>query len=525
MEQLGKRLEQSLIIPEAEPRVNPRHSKSELAESNFSRDTDKQSVNNSLKDKLRSLKRRKKGFKKVQSKTDSHFKSPAQKGKLPSLPKWKKSSFSKLKRKNELFQDKLTQYSVKRQRKRLRADSKNLGIDNSFQLKSVKMLKSDKDKLDQKYSLDQAPRKADAKEPHSSKPISKLISSFIDFKQGIEDEPNPELMGIDDSKESIKCLVVNKYMEECNSDSDDLENQEILRDLNKPRTDSPFNTDKVRSAARQASGADDSDPWEPDRGNQSLVQSYMNFEKDFQDFALSSKNLLAFKACSLFSKNKLLEHPEIDVLCETSLNRTRSTWEVRITLTYMPVRQDTNLSARMITFEPIESIPKLIDNVPFNGSLVQSFSVKMIGCVKAPEFPKVILSLLPQPGFSGGPTRMELPVPFTINKFMMFESVSEQFMIEFIQNSLELAAFELALDDQLLVRAEDIIELLPNVLVFEDNLFCFLLDFGAGISAALKIEIVGELRIKICLYSSEYNDLFEMFVDWFVWMFQKKLQG
>jgi hypothetical protein len=285
----------------------------------------------------------------------------------------------------------------------------------------------------------------------------------------------------------------------------------------------------VQSAAREEIDQlhlDKENLWDSDLSNAYMnkvsSRNYLNFDSDFKKYSMNSKNLLAFKACSLFSKNKLLEDPLIHILCDTSMNRTRSTWEINITLTYIPMQSNLNISSRMMTYEPIESIPKLLSNIPFTEPLVQSFSIKMIGCLKAFNLPKIIVSLHSPLNHSMKMTRFEMPVPFTINKFISFEEVSEDFMIDFIQNSIELNEVEMLLDDQLLVRAEDIIELLPNVLLFEESLFCFYLDFGGKNVAALKIEIIDELKIKVNLYSSENADLYQMFMDWFIWMFQKR---
>lgn len=305
-----------------------------------------------------------------------------------------------------------------------------------------------------------------------------------------------------------------------------------MKDLDYMEENSRINTDKVRSAAIPdvPNLKVENDPWDSDLSGAKRVQilqhdSYLNFNKDFKHFSEDRKDLLAFKACSLFSKNKLLEHPMIHILCDTSLKTTRSTWEVQITLTYIPMVQNLNISSRMITYEAIESIPKFLNNVSFSEPLIQSFSIKMIGCIKSLEFPKIAVSLQSMVNHAWENTRLEIPVPFTINKFISFESVPHDFMIDFIQNSLELRNLEISLDNNLLVRAEDIIELLPNVLVFEEGLFCFFLDFGGKNTAALKVEVTGDLAIKVILYSSENDPLFDLFMDWFTWMFQKPLNA
>jgi hypothetical protein len=529
LEQMGKKLEESLVINQSQVSgdndIQVRTSEKVYIDRNVPSNFSNFKNRDSLKRKLISLKKKNKGFQSAKSEKGKHLIGNDNKFQVGMARGNFGKSLKGLYKKENSFKRRLNE--IKNQNiKMLNTKNSSSKESNSvsLQFKNFGFL----DSMEKKYNFQNFP---DSLAKHSSREDSrkntqksKPISSFINFKEELDNQQNEDLNEMDDSKASIKCLLMNQYMEECNSDSDDIQNQQILRGLDEQPDFS--NTDKVRSAAKDIIMQQSVDPWEAESSaNQNLVNVpyYLNFEKDFRDYAQNSKNLLAFKACSLFTKNKLMEHPLLDVLCETMLKRTRSIWEVEVTLTYIPLEPDYNISTRMITFEAVESLPQFLHDVPFKEPLVQCFSVKMIGCLKVIDFPKVSVSLHPSKDHTRKLTRLELPVPFTLNKFISFEKIPEEQMIEYIQNSSEIQSLSLDLDDNLLVRAEDIVELLPNVLVFEESLFCLFIDFGAQVTAALKVEVVGDLQIQVILYSDQDDPLFTQFIEWFTWMFKKEI--
>lgn len=528
LEKMGKQLEESLVLNESDlSGMTPGHERTSekvFFEKNMPSNFSKFKNRNSLKKKLISLKKKNKGFKSVKS----------EKGKrsVPSMLEANKfglkgnlgKSLKTILRRDNSFKRRLNEFKVGGKKKKTSPTDIRLEKFVPLNIKKSRISESNEQtpKLMNFYKLKSA-NKSIQNNSLKNNEKSKPISSFMNFKEELDNQPDEDVLQIDDSRASIKYLVMNQYMEECHSDSEDLQNQEILRDLDEPASYS--NTDKVRSAAKQINEEGSVDPWEPkiesDRETEARPKGYLNFEGDFVEYAQNSKNLLAFKACSLFSKNKLLEHPLIHVLCETSLKQTRSILEAEVTLTYIPIQRNFRISTRMITFEAVESLPQFLNAVPFHEPLVQCFSIKMIGCLKVLDFPKVLVSLQPERDPSQKLTRIGLPVPFTINKFVSFEKVSQEWMIDYVQNSVEIDAIELDLDDNLLVRAEDIIELLPNVVVFEKSLFCIFIDFGGKNTAALKVEVLGELKIRVVLYSTHNEALFGKFMEWFKWMFMK----
>ena len=235
--------------------------------------------------------------------------------------------------------------------------------------------------------------------------------------------------------------------------------------------------------------------------------NYLNIFRDFEIYSLERQNLLSLKACSLFNKNKLVENEYLDVWCDTKKTISRSTWEVTLLLTFAPKKPNLVISTRLITFEAIEAFPSFINEFGFDNPVGQTFSIKMMGIFKPIDFPKIQINLH-VPSNPVKVTRFELPLPFSINKFVTHRKVSDSDLIEYVQNSIELSSHEFVLDEDYLVRASDLLEILPELVVFDENLFCMFLDFGSDMMAAVKLEVIKQLQVRITLYSHQNAAIF-----------------
>ena len=407
------------------------------------------------------------------------------------------------------------------------------------------------------------------------------LDSYKEFRNEIEIEIETsknnqiEPQFEDDSKASIKYLVANNYMNDDESQLD-IDNQQILKDLEggetfkkKPSSsvnkeeDSPFSdiqsgsgdliqndvddlaemnfidgpNEQYQDEARQPGDLVIDQPsnsssmkFTPEEQplpskityiTSAFQQSnFLNAIRDFSPYMGVRQNLLSLKACSLFDKNKLIEHELLDVLCETKKVVTRTSWEISLILTFVPKQPNMIISTRLLTFDAVEAFPDFINEFAFDNPVGQSFSVKMIGVFKPINFPKIQLNLY-QSGSRMQMSKLELPLPFTINKFVTHRKISEQNMITYIQNSEEFSSFEFPLDEDYLVRASDLVEILPGAVVFDERLFCMFLDFGADTLAAVKLEILEKMVVRVTLYSHQSNLIFHDYLSWFLWMFKK----
>ena len=363
--------------------------------------------------------------------------------------------------------------------------------------------------------------------------IDAELSNYKKFKKDIENEHSRqkemEEPWADDSKASIKYMVVNNYMHDDESESDN-ENKRILEDLDnpdafkkKPQKEPLAEEPEVFEKPSPVEEAP-SDPASDSKKNYEFpnapANDYLNIFRDFEIYSIERQNLLSLKACSLFDKNKLVENDFLDVWCDTKKTVSRSTWEVSLLLTFAPKKPNFVISTRLFTYEAIEAFPSFINEFSFDNPVGQSFNIKMIGVFKPIDFPKAQINL----HSAEDPTqvtRFELPLPFSINKFVTHRKISDTDLIEYVQNSMELASQQFVLDKDYLVRASDLLEILPELVVFDENLFCMFLDFGSDMNAAVKLEVLRQLEVRVTLYSHQNAPLFHDYLSWFLWMFKK----
>lgn len=363
------------------------------------------------------------------------------------------------------------------------------------------------------------------------------LSNYKYFKKNIDMETSKQKEAsenwVDDSKASIKYMLVNNYMQDDESESEN-DNQQILKDLDsgvafkkspEPQTElhevegSPEDPRSSELAELEGpSPAKEEAPTIPEGFDSN--QNYLNILRDFEIYSMEKQNLLSLKACSLFNKNKLVENEFMDVWCDTKKTVSRSTWEVTLLLTFAPKKPDLVISTRLITFEAIEAFPSFINEFDFKNPVGQTFNIKMIGVFKPIDLPKLQINLHAA-GNRTKVTRFELPLPFSINKFVSHRKVSDADLIEYVQNSVELASEEFMLDEDYLVRASDLLEILPDLVVFDENLFCMFLDFGSDMLAAVKLEVLKHLEVRVTMYSHQNAILFHDYLKWFLWMFKR----
>ena len=372
------------------------------------------------------------------------------------------------------------------------------------------------------------------------------LDNYKNFKKNIEIESSRRKgdseTWADDSKASIKCMLVNNYMQDDESESEN-DNQQILKDLDngdafkkKSNPADASNEVELVSTEKNLENLDsiskevpisplknesktDIEELEYSKRNPD-TNDYLNIYRDFEIYSLERQNLLSLKACSLFNKNKLVENEYLDVWCDTKKTVSRSSWEVTLLLTFAPKKPNLIISTRLLTFEAIEAFPSFINEFSFDNPVGQTFSIKMMGIFKPIDFPKIQINLH-LPNNPVKITRFELPLPFSINKFVSHRKVSDSDLIEYVQNSIELSTDEFILDEDYLVRASDLLEILPELVVFDENLFCMFLDFGSDMMAAVKLEVIKQLQVRITLYSHQNANIFHEYLKWFLWMFKK----
>ena len=359
------------------------------------------------------------------------------------------------------------------------------------------------------------------------------LSNFKRFKKNIEIENSRQKEAAegwaDDSKASIKYMLVNNYMQDESGSEND--NQQILKDLDggdafkkKPDSQNLLKDSQVKEDEIPQEESSQKSPTKPNSNDFEYFESkqgnYMNIFRDFEIYSMERQNLLSLKACSLFNKNKLVENDFLDVWCDTKKTISRATWEVTLLLTFAPKKPNLIVSTRLFTFDAIEAFPSFINEFNFDNPVGQTFSIKMIGVFKPIDLPKIQINLhtIQNPTKV---TRFELPLPFTINKFVTHRKVSDTDLIDYVQNSTELASEEFVLDEDYLVRASDLLEILPELVVFDENLFCMFLDFGSDMMAAVKLEVLRKLEIRVTLYSHQNAVIFHDYLKWFLWMFKK----
>jgi hypothetical protein len=370
------------------------------------------------------------------------------------------------------------------------------------------------------------------------------LSNYKYFKKNIDMETSKQKetseAWADDSKASIKYMLVNNYMQDESESEQD--NHQILKDLDgegafkkknsssemghqlqngsiskEPSESTPRNKvsrEEIRNSPSKENNSGERQPDFPQNHN------YLNILRDFEIYSMEKQNLLSLKACSLFNKNKLIENQFIDVWCDTKKTVSRSTWEVTLLLTFAPKKPDLIISTRLLTYEAIEAFPSFINEFNFNNPVGQTFSIKMIGVFKPIDLPKLQINLHTL-GNATKVTRFEVPLPFSINKFVSHRKISDNDLIDYVQNSIELASEEFMLDEDYLVRASDLLEILPDLVVFDENLFCMFLDFGSDMLAAVKLEVIKQLQIRVTMYSHQNTIIFHDYLKWFLWMFKK----
>jgi hypothetical protein len=247
---------------------------------------------------------------------------------------------------------------------------------------------------------------------------------------------------------------------------------------------------------------------------------FLNIERDFQEYNSIKQNSLSLKACSLFDKNKLFENDFLEILCETKKIVTRASWEISLLLTFIPKQNNLVISTRLLTYDAVEAFPNFINDFPFEGPVGQSFSLKMMGVHKPIDFPKLQMSLYDIRSHSQI-LKQNIPLPFTINKFISSIEINDQELINYVQNSEEIDSKEFTIDENYLVRASDFIEILPNLVVFDDLLYCMFINFGSDTFAAVKIEVIDTLDVKVTIYSHHHDSIFTDYLNWFLWMFKQ----
>jgi hypothetical protein len=385
-------------------------------------------------------------------------------------------------------------------------------------------------KLNNKPLFGSAKRKKTSKVRQRMAEMDAELSNYKKFKKDIEFESSRQKEAsenwADDSKASIKYMVVGNYMQDDESETEQ-DNHQILKDLNnenafKKKTENMINNVELHNDIQN----EQQEPIEIKKNDKdfdhinSPSNNFLNIFRDFDIYSMEKQNLLSLKACSLFNKNKLVENEFLDVWCDTKKTISRSTWEVTLLLTFAPKKPNLIISTRMFTYEAIEAFPSFINEFNFDNPVGQSFNIKMIGVFKPIDFPKIQINLHSLEN-STKVTRFELPLPFSINKFVSHRKVSDSDLIEYVQNSIELASEQFVLDEDYLVRASDLLEILPELVVFDENLFCMFLDFGSDMNAAVKLEVIQNLEVRVTLYSHQNAVIFHDYLKWFLWMFKK----
>ena len=310
-------------------------------------------------------------------------------------------------------------------------------------------------------------------------------------------------------RESIKGLVIDGYLNENNQPSAS------------PRMKKNSHTKELKNFYK-----DDNDEsynnvlgdinYQPEHLSSSV---FLNYNRDFKEYNLNNQNSLSLKACSLFDKNKLFENDFCEVFCETKKIVTRTSWEITLLITFIPKQSNLSISTKLVTYDAVEALPNYINDFSFNGPVGQSFNLKMIGVFKPVDFPSLQIVLY------NDRTRslifkQNIPLPFTINKFVNSVSIDNQALIEYVQESQEICSEEFTIDDNYLLRASDFVEVLPNLVVYDEYLYCMFLNFGVDIYAAVKIEIIDTLDVRVTLYSHNTNSIFYDYIKWFLWMFK-----
>lgn len=322
---------------------------------------------------------------------------------------------------------------------------------------------------------------------------------------------NPRISDQDLSEqESIKGLVVGTYFEE--------ETKEIIPEAtNNVSQTKDLKNFYMNQNQESYSNILENIDYQPEHLSSN---KFLNIERDFQEYNSIKQNSLSLKACSLFDKNKLFENDLLEILCETKKIVTRASWEISLLLTLIPKQNNLVISTRLLTYDAVEAFPNFINDFPFEGPVGQSFSLKMMGVHKPIDFPKLQISLYDVRSHSQI-LKQNIPLPFTINKFISSIPINDQELINYVQNSQEIDSQEFTIDENYLIRASDFIEILPNLVVFDDLLYCMFINFGSDTHAAIKIEVIDTLDVKVTIYSHHHDSIFTNYLNWFLWMFKQ----
>lgn len=235
-------------------------------------------------------------------------------------------------------------------------------------------------------------------------------------------------------------------------------------------------------------------------------------------FGQNPLNKLNFKASSLYRKALLFESELVQITVDFSLTQNFEKSDLKIKLTYFPKIFDLVLSVNVYNVKKDQIDRQFIQKCNFKHEIEQTItlSYKLLVCQ---NFPTLHLEL----ELTDKIVNMDVLVPTTINKFIDFQKTIDEECFS-ILNQLDfennkVLTFEISFNQIVVPQFSDFKQIFENSMILADGSFLVFLHFPGKNKAFVQISNRSEQAIHLLFYAEFLFPEFELFIEWFLYIF------